>query len=105
MAEQPQEWANSARRDGGRVFIAPVELLDPGADAWVGLDRAGFSESIDAAVNWGNGKAYLFKADPYVRYDMAADRTDDGYPLPIADHWSGLAAAGFADGIDAVGCG
>lgn len=74
----------------------------PIADAWVGLSAAGFGEDVDAAVNWGNGKVYLFKADSYVRYDVASDRVDDGYPLAIADHWNGLAAAGFADGIDAV---
>lgn len=72
------------------------------ADGWVGLADVGFGEGIDAVVNWGNGKVYLFKADSYVRYDMASDRVDDGYPLAIADHWNGLAAAGFADGIDAV---
>jgi hypothetical protein len=72
------------------------------ADDWTGLNDVGFGEGIDAAVNWGNGKVYLFKGDLYVRYDLAADRMDDGYPLSIADSWSGLAAAGFADGVDAI---
>ncbi|MFE6127557.1 hemopexin repeat-containing protein [Streptomyces sp. NPDC056437] len=27
---------------------------------------------VDAAVNWGNGKLFLFKGDSYLRYDMTA---------------------------------
>lgn len=46
--------------------------------------------------------AYLFKGSSYVRYDRLANRTDAGYPRPIAAHWNGMAAAGFADGLDAV---
>ncbi|MBV5337687.1 MAG: hypothetical protein J0653_07035, partial [Deltaproteobacteria bacterium] len=39
-------------------------------------------DGIDAAVNWGNGKAYFFKGGEYVRYDVKADRVDPGYPKP-----------------------
>ncbi len=44
------------------------------------------------------GKAYFFHGDRYSRYDVAADRVDGGYPLPIAGNWNGA----FAEGIDAA---
>jgi Hemopexin len=72
------------------------------ADQWPGLGAAGFGDGINAAVNWGNGKAYFFKGDGYLRYDLAANRADDGYPQRIADQWPGLDAAGFGSDIDAV---
>jgi hypothetical protein len=48
-----------------------------------------FHRDIDAAVNWGNGKAYFFKQDKYVRLDMATDLVDVG-PARIADFWTAL---------------
>jgi hypothetical protein len=42
-------------------------------------------------------KGYFFSGASYVRYDVAAGRVDDGYPLRIGDNWPGL----FADGLDA----
>jgi hypothetical protein len=65
---------------------------------WSGLDA--FADGVDAAVNWGNGKIYLFKGNQYIRYDIFADKADAGYPLPIKNNWSGLDA--FADGVDAA---
>ncbi|MFJ3900102.1 hemopexin repeat-containing protein [Streptomyces sp. NPDC090025] len=73
------------------------------AGNWAGLPdgsaggpdwRTGF----DAAVNWGNGKLYLFKGGSYLRYDLTADRADPDYPRPIAGNWAGV----FPSGIDAV---
>lgn len=47
--------------------------------------------SIDACVVYPEtGKAYFFSGHEYLRYDIAADRADDGYPQRIADHWPGL---------------
>jgi hypothetical protein len=50
---------------------------------------ASFMDGIDGAVMWNNGKAYFFKGDQYIRYDVATDKTDEG-PMPIAGHWPGL---------------
>jgi hypothetical protein len=72
------------------------------ADHWRRMRKAGFARGLDAAVNWGNGKVYFFRAAQYVRYDVSSDKVDEGYPLPIAGNWPGMAEAGFADHIDAV---
>jgi hypothetical protein len=72
------------------------------AENWAGLADAGFADDLDATVNWGNGKVYFFKGDSYARFDIAGDRVDPGYPQPIANGWAGLAAAGFADSLDAA---
>ena len=67
---------------------------------WPGMAKAGFANGLDAAVNWGNGKVF-FRGAQYVRYDIAADKVDAGYPLPIARNWPGMEEAGFVDLIDA----
>jgi len=75
----------------------------PITQGWHGLDGLGiggdFGPRLDAIMNWWNGKAYLFVGRRYLRYDIAADRVDPGYPLPIAGNWPGLAEAGFTDRI------
>ncbi|HEX2705799.1 MAG TPA: hemopexin repeat-containing protein [Candidatus Lustribacter sp.] len=43
-------------------------------------------------------RAYFFSGDQYVRYDVAADAVDAGYPKPIAGSWPGL----FTRDIDAA---
>ena len=70
------------------------DKADPGYPAdikngWPGFP-ASFAAGIDDAVVWNNGKAYFFKGSEYIRYDIAADKTDPGYPQPIAGSWSGL---------------
>ena len=55
------------------------------ADGWPGLKEAGFDQGIDAVGNWGNGKAYFFRGTKYVRYDIKADKMDEGYPYSIDD--------------------
>jgi matrix metalloproteinase-14 (membrane-inserted) len=52
-----------------------------------------WNSGINAAVNWGNGKAYFFKGEQYLRYDIAADTVDHDYPRPIAGNWPGLMEA------------
>lgn len=48
-----------------------------------------WTDGVDAAVDWGNGKAYFFRDAEYLRYDIAADRVDPGYPAPIVGNWRG----------------
>jgi len=60
--------------------------------------------TIDTAIN-GNGqyegKVYFFKSHHYLRYDLPSDKTDPGYPKPIAGNWLGW-PTDFQQGIDAA---
>ncbi len=57
------------------------------------------AEEVSAAVNWSNGKAYFFNGNSYIRYDIAADQADPGYPKTIdGTNWPGLTF----DDIDAT---
>ena len=78
------------------------------ADEWTGFadvvsSTGSFSNKIDAAVNWGNGKAYFFKGHKYVRWDIAQDKLD--HEAVIADEWKSSAAphTGFADVVASTG--
>jgi hypothetical protein len=104
-------WGNGKaylfRRDQYLRYDVATARVDDGfplpiAGLWPGFEEAGFAQGIDDAVNWGNGKAYFFRGERYLRYDIAADAIDPGLPLPIAGNWPGLAEAGFGSGIDAV---
>jgi dienelactone hydrolase len=77
---------------------------DPGyprpiAGNW-GFPQA-WSPGIDAGINWGDGKVYFFKGDQYLRYDIASERVDPGFPRAIADQWTGFPRA-WSSGIDAA---
>jgi GH24 family phage-related lysozyme (muramidase) len=50
------------------------------------------------ALGWDESKAYFFKGDKYARYDIAADRADEGYPQPISSGWAGV----FESDLDAA---
>ncbi len=69
---------------------------------WAGIDAAGFSNGIDAAVNFGEGKAYFFKGPSYVRVDIASNAVDPGFPLDIASQWPALPPEFTADLFDIV---
>jgi hypothetical protein len=69
---------------------------------WTGFEEAGFDTDLDAAVNWGNGKVYFFKGPNYLRYDVAGDMVDPGYPLPINSGAWGNWPASFNSDIDAA---
>lgn len=73
----------------------PKPIWD-GKVGWNGLT----TDRIDAAVNWGNGKIYLFRGDKYWRYDMAKDQTDPNYPKSIVANWKGLFAANLEAAIN-----
>jgi len=65
-------------------------------DFWAGLDP--FANGIDAGFAADSTKAYFFRGDRYIRYDIAADQAVAGYPRAIAPNWKGL----WTCGIDAV---
>ncbi len=56
---------------------------------WVGFPDS-FASGIDAAILWPNGKAFFFKGDEYIRFDINTDKVDPGYPKSIVDNWPGL---------------
>jgi hypothetical protein len=39
---------------------------------------------LDCAVEWNNGKYYVFRGDQYIAYDIEKDMAVPGYPLKIA---------------------
>lgn len=79
-------------------FDTATQRIDPDypqltKDAWPGLWTTG--QNFTAAFVWpklidGRTKAYFFHQTLYHRYDIAADRADPGYPLPITGNWAGL---------------
>ena len=60
----------------------------------------GLSSRLAGFVAPDGEKAYFFLAHQYVRYDVATNAADPGYPLNIADNWPGL----FTEDIDAALC-
>jgi thioredoxin 1 len=53
---------------------------------------------IDAALDYGNGKVYLFSGKQYTRFDKNTGRIDDNYPKETKNGWEGV----NFDRIDAV---
>lgn len=50
--------------------------------SWPGLAR--HRSSLGGMLNMGNGKVYMFlNTGDYLRYDVAADRVESGYPKPV----------------------
>lgn len=47
-------------------------------DDWHGMEEAGFGQDIQAAVNYGDGRVYFFKADRYVPYSIQEDAVEGG---------------------------
>lgn len=67
------------------------------AEGWGGIVDAGFTSGLDAGLDLGAGKLYLFRGDQYVRTTIAAGANvvDPDYPKPIGENWPGLADHGF----------
>ncbi len=71
--------------------------VDPGypkaisRETWPGLEP--YAGRLAGMINWENNKAYMFLDDnSYIRYDIASDRIDPGYPKRISDsNWPGMA--------------
>ena len=57
------------------------------AKGWRGFPSR-FANGADAALLWkGNKKAYFFKGDQYIRFNVKADKVDSGYPVKISKNW------------------
>ncbi|MBL8942731.1 MAG: hypothetical protein JNK45_06280 [Myxococcales bacterium] len=89
-------FAPDGRLRGDTLVLRLAGVGDPPARAAedAELDEA-FPEPVGAAVMWNNGKAFFFKGDEYVRYSVAEDWADEGYPAKISVGWSGLWGAGI----------
>ncbi len=61
---------------------------------WPGV----WSNTIQGAAPWPNGKIYLFRGSEYIRYDPTNRKADSGYPQTIASGWHGV----WPDGFDSV---
>lgn len=44
---------------------------------------------------WSDGKVYFFNGDSYVRWDVASDAVESGYPRQIDSGWRGVWSDGF----------
>ncbi|MEM1135721.1 MAG: TIR domain-containing protein [Bacteroidota bacterium] len=63
--------------------ISAIELKK----RWVGMPY----NQIDAALYWpSNRKAYFFREDNYVRFDLQKQQVDTGYPKNTAEYWPGV---------------
>ena len=87
----------------------------PIAKEWNGFREARasggktFADGVDAAIDWGDGKAYFFRGDAYLRYDKIDESVDEGWPKKIGrDHvtgnenWPGMIDAKFTNKIRAA---
>jgi hypothetical protein len=84
------QWNNNGRLSANDIKYARQYYGDPTQ-----------TSSRRDAVNWGNGKLYLFNKSEYTRYDITLDRSDSGYPKPILGNWSGWPTT-WATGVDAA---
>ena len=57
------------------------------SEKWDGIPYS----SVDAAIYWpDNQKAYFFKGDNYIRFDIISGTTDSGYPKNTPQYWPGI---------------
>jgi hypothetical protein len=123
--ETPQTYDTPGNNTWGEEGIAPGKVyffrgnhyvrydlnhdrVDPGypkriMENWNGLP-ARFTPPIDAMVvadDSFRGKAYFFKDNQYLRFDMLQKRTDPGFPKSISGNWDGWPPE-FTQRIDAA---
>jgi hypothetical protein len=82
--------------DIGQPAYVQYDIASDGQDdvpLLIETDWPGLSPAISAAVVWPNGKAYFFRGVEYLRYDIARQRFDDGYPKAIFSNWPGVPIA------------
>ena len=80
----------------GVEFVGPIKGHWPPPNAGAKLPPE-FEKGIDAAVVWPNGKAYFFKGDQYVRYNMNPQTEGVEFVGPIKGNWCGLFGGPFGD--------
>lgn len=73
----------------------------PIKNGWSGIDHTTFTSGWDSAVDWGDGRLFLFQGSDYLRIDHANNAVH-GDVRPISDGWPALAAVGFGDTIQAA---
>lgn len=62
-----------------------------------------FAAGMDAAINWGDGRAFFFKGSKYVGYDIETNFVDHHIcPRDIAEGWPDFPAASKSGGNAAV---
>lgn len=49
-----------------------------------------FSGTINAAVDWGDGSAFLFRGESYVKVNSRTNEVEPGYPKKISQGWPGV---------------
>lgn len=67
-----------------KVDIDPTQLNQ---HSWDGFPKSW--KKVDAAVNWGNGKIYMFNGRAYTRFDILQDKFDQDL-RPILGNWDGF---------------
>ena len=79
---------------------AVTSSTTPITDVWTGLPEQ-FHDGLDAALNWGDGKAYFFRGSEYVRVDIATGAVETE-ARSIAEFWNGMADVGFDSDLHAA---
>jgi hypothetical protein len=100
-------YVDAATRIGSKVYLfnqgnyirydVPSGVIDQQPRTivgnWTGWPVSGWT-SIDAALDYGNGKIYFFKGSQYIRFDIATDKVDQA-AKSIALGWPGLYTSGI----------
>jgi hypothetical protein len=78
-------------------YDTQADKVDPGYPkpiddkSWPGMGR--YSVALSSALDWDGKYQFFLKNGQYIRYDVAKDRADDGYPKDITEStWPGVAS-------------